>query len=353
MKKTILILVILLTSHIYLFPSDKISNSEPTLKLSKTEEFIPKELYDDIQQLKIENTQLKTEINQLKSRHDEQTNYYQSVISLIFWVVGFMGIVITLGFSLFIWTFKEPKVVFSKIMSARKEIKELLKNFEHDIKNEYKQQSTIFLLGRKGLYLYTESDWARIKVYAGLAEKIEDNKRKSPDWYFIGSMNFHNEEYEAAIIAFKKAIEIDELNDREYIEVAYKDLGNTYGKLNRYNDAIECYNNILKINSRSYQAFNNLGVAYNALENYEKAFENFKSSLEINEFQEIVYTNWFEFNLTQNEDFNPKLLKKYKLLFKEKNAENLKTHSIFEALNTYMKIYKGANNIEELLNSWK
>jgi tetratricopeptide (TPR) repeat protein len=353
MKKTIFILVLFLTSHLYIFPNDKASIVESTVKSTKTEEFTPKVLYSEIQQLKIENIQLKTEVDQLKNSHNEQVTYYQSIINLIFWVVGFMGIVITLGFSLFIWTFKEPKVVFSKIMSARKEIKELTKNFEHDLNNEYKQQSTIFLLGRKGLYSYTEYDWEKIKVFARLAEKIDENKRKSEDWYFIGSMNFHSEKYEAAIEALKKVIEIDKLNDSEYLEVAYKDLGNTYDEFGKYNEAIDCYNKVLEINSNSYRAYNNLGIAYTGLENYEKAFECFNRSLEIDESQEYVYTNYFEYNLTLDEEFNPKLLRKYRQLFKEKNKENIKTHSIFEMLNVYMQIKNGENNVEELLNSWK
>nr|WP_321522566.1 tetratricopeptide repeat protein [uncultured Macellibacteroides sp.] len=349
MKKLIFVFFVLLLNCTLIFSVDKKSN---TISFEKEiEEYSISELQNDIEQIKTENDKLKIEIENLKIRHVEQSSFFENIISMIFWVVGFIGIIITLGFSLFIWVFKEPKIVFSKIMNARKEIKELTKNFEHDLETEYKQQSTIFLLGKKGLYSYTEYDWERIKIFASIAEKIAEDKRKSADWYFIGSLYFHKREFENAVIALKQAIEID--NNKEYLEIAYKDLGNTYDELGCYNDAITYYKKALLINDNNYKVHNNMGISYTGLGEYKKAFECFNKCLEIKNDQEYVYTNYFEYQLTQLGDFDSKLLNQYNQLFRVDNPKCIKTHSIFEMLDIYRRIIKGVNNIEELLDSWK
>ena len=69
-------------------------------------------------------------------------------------------------------------------------------------------------------------------------------------------------------------------NEPEKAEV-WNNLGVTYARLSRYDDAIESYRQALRINPELAGAWNNLGVAYAKLKRYDDAIEAYRQAIRI------------------------------------------------------------------------
>jgi Flp pilus assembly protein TadD len=82
--------------------------------------------------------------------------------------------------------------------------------------------------------------------------------------------------YAEAINAYQQAIKINP----DY-EVAYYNLGNAYGHLGRLSQAIEAYQQAVEIKPDYAMAYSNLGVAYGSLARYDEAIDAFKQAVKI------------------------------------------------------------------------
>jgi Flp pilus assembly protein TadD len=75
---------------------------------------------------------------------------------------------------------------------------------------------------------------------------------------------------------FSHAIEVTQNND-----VAHNNLGVTYGKLGRYQDAVEACKQAIRIKPDYAEAHCNLGVAYGKLGRYQDAIESYQQAIRI------------------------------------------------------------------------
>ena len=82
--------------------------------------------------------------------------------------------------------------------------------------------------------------------------------------------------YQDAVEAYKQAIKIKP----DYAEAHYN-LGNAYGNLGRYQDAIEAYKQAIRIKPDYAEAHYNLGIAYGNLGRYQDAIEAYKQAIKI------------------------------------------------------------------------
>ena len=64
--------------------------------------------------------------------------------------------------------------------------------------------------------------------------------------------------------------------------IALNNIGNALGKLNRHEDAIECYDKILNIDSVNVNALNDKGFSLTKIDKYENANECYEKVLSIN-----------------------------------------------------------------------
>jgi len=97
--------------------------------------------------------------------------------------------------------------------------------------------------------------------------------------YNLGIAYQRKENYEQAINAFKKCLELNpEVSTRE---VAYYNLGRAYLRLSRNEEAIGALNQSLRLNSQYPEIHFYLGVAYRKKELYDEAIKAFKQSLKL------------------------------------------------------------------------
>ena len=227
-------------------------------------------------------------------------------------------------------------------------------------------------------------------------KKIEDKDKTSLDYFLLGNTYYEQKEYEKAIEAYKKAIEINPKDDSAYtnmgvayrkqeeyekaieaykkaIEInpkkdsAYTNMGNAYAEQKEYEKAIEAYKKAIEINPKDDSAYFNMGVAYTEQKEYEKAIEEYKKAIEINpkkdsayfnmgsayaeqeEYEKAIeinpkddsaYTNLFEMQMINNLPLDTELEKRYTELFKKEKDKFIKYDmlQILAAINANKKV---------------
>ncbi len=96
-------------------------------------------------------------------------------------------------------------------------------------------------------------------------------------FYQKGLKELWQENYVAALTFFQKATEKNPQDSNTWIQVGY-----CYGKLGRYQEAIESCKQAIRINPDLAEPHNNLGKAYENLGRYQEAIESFKQAIRIN-----------------------------------------------------------------------
>jgi tetratricopeptide (TPR) repeat protein len=101
-----------------------------------------------------------------------------------------------------------------------------------------------------------------------------------------GNNNYHKSEFEKAIEAYKKAIEINPDSD-----MAYSNMGSAYAGLKKFEEAIEACKKAIEIDPDSDGAHHNIGLAYYNLGKFERAIEAYKKAIEIKPDSYMAYCN--------------------------------------------------------------
>ena len=84
-------------------------------------------------------------------------------------------------------------------------------------------------------------------------------------------------------------------------------MGIAYDKQKEYDKAIEAYQKALEINPNDDTTYYNMGIAYGNQEEYDKAIETYQKALEINPKRKSAYTNLFELQLMHNQTFTDEM----------------------------------------------
>ena len=122
---------------------------------------------------------------------------------------------------------------------------------------------------------------SEVKEFSKNEEKDREERKKNTsltEWDYIreGNACFNNKEYEKALEAYAKALELDP----EYV-YAYNGRGNTYKALGEYEKAVSDYDRALELDPEHVYAYNGRGNAYKALGEYEKAVSDYDRALEL------------------------------------------------------------------------
>ncbi|MFC2102318.1 tetratricopeptide repeat protein [Bacteroidota bacterium] len=339
MKKIIFLFLLLISTRTIATQDDvKLIMSMQSERIKELE-LGEKTMSQEIVELKIETSHLKATITEVAANHNEQVKYYETLINLIFWVVGFVILFIGAAFSVLIWVFKKPQELWEKVVKTKEDASLLLERLEIQIQHH----ESMFILGEKGLYDYTPEDWKTVQIYAERSYSVKEDLRTANEWYFIGLINYQKKIYNKAIEAFKEAIKL-----KKDFQDAYKDLGNTYCDIGKFDEAIKCYENVISLNPLSFKAYNNLGIAYTSKEEYDNALEFFKKSIKLFPTQGFIYTNMFELHLICDQDFPQDFIDHFEQTFKD----NLHVYSKYQMLNT-LKSIKHGSEMESKVESWK
>jgi tetratricopeptide (TPR) repeat protein len=134
-----------------------------------------------------------------------------------------------------------------------------------------------------------------------------------------------NNKYELAIQHYDEVLELDDKNLK-----ALKELGDLYERLNKLTNAINCYEKILVIAPKGDIAttgiyLNQIGICYNKLHKYETAIMYFKKILALKNDIPDVYNNIYmcHFSLKQYKFAEINLLISLKITYNEKTIEKL------------------------------
>ncbi|MEG4066561.1 CHAT domain-containing tetratricopeptide repeat protein [Microcoleus sp. Pol11C2] len=103
-----------------------------------------------------------------------------------------------------------------------------------------------------------------------------DNQKREKYWYKRGLELAKLEQYEEAIAAYDKALEID-----PKFHCAWNGKGITLNYWGRYSEALAAFKKCLQIKPKFHWAWNGKGIALNYLERYSEALAAFKKCLEI------------------------------------------------------------------------
>lgn len=118
-------------------------------------------------------------------------------------------------------------------------------------------------------------------------DKTEPELYRQKALVHIASINTALGNYDSAISYLQEAREVT--HDKEMNIAIINNLGNVYGDLHKYNEALECYESSLKMEEDSSASpglatsYNNIGNLYRAIGNYSEAENYFLKALEISQ----------------------------------------------------------------------
>lgn len=123
-------------------------------------------------------------------------------------------------------------------------------------------------------------------------ELISKNNNFYPARYNLAKIYFDKKEYEQSQNLLTSLISDITTNNPEnnLLLISSNLLGLNYIALNKYNEAIEQFNNIIKANLNNYEAYYNLGTIYEKEDNIEQAISSFNKAIELkNDYIEAYY----------------------------------------------------------------
>lgn len=155
----------------------------------------------------------------------------------------------------------------------------------------------------EGMRLIEKNDYkSALNIFRELTQKQES----AEVYYNIGYIKTVQKLFEEAIIAFRKAVQLDRLYAK-----AYEGMGRAYQQLGRNKEAQECFqkaadiylgkeriqdaeavlNEILQIDPDSVNIFNSLGVLYRKKGDVEKALINYQKALTVHPDEPYIHFN--------------------------------------------------------------
>ena len=97
------------------------------------------------------------------------------------------------------------------------------------------------------------------------------------DYCHKGDSYFSQKKYKKAIVAYEKAIGIDDQK-----KIAYTKVAKAYHRMGAYTNAITIYRKIVKIDDQDDKSWNNLGYTYFLMGDYNNALESLTHALKVN-----------------------------------------------------------------------
>ncbi|CAF0925127.1 unnamed protein product [Didymodactylos carnosus] len=154
----------------------------------------------------------------------------------------------------------------------------------------YRQLRTKFPYHIDGLEYYSTVLW-QLKdgvALATLAHELTETHRKHPaSWCASGNCLSLHHEYDKAIQAFKRAIQIAPESD-----YAYTLLGNEYAVIDELERALACFRKAIQLNGRSYKAWNGVALVYLKQEKFPNADFHFSKAATIFRTNPDLICHW-------------------------------------------------------------
>ena len=229
-----------------------------------------------------------------------------------------------------------------KVLSSFKEkkFKEVIVDGENLLKERQNDAQLLFLLGLASInlqnFVNAENYFERLILFKKTAENL----------YTLGNIQKKLKKFNQAVNSFDEAIKLN-----PNFSEAFNNLGSTLKSLNKYDEAILNYKKSINLNKNNVEACYNLASLYFLLENYIEASDYFKNVINLQARHEEIcekYTICLFKTGMKNEikDFVSKIISKYP---KNRTLNNLLGQSLL-ALNYHKEglsyIKKGAGFLQ-------
>ena len=194
------------------------------------------------------------------------------------------------------------RIPYLLLVGGGAKLKELAKTFKHEFKCEVisdcdrAEFATVLGASCLNQYEYGMENFKNQNYNAAITDfkrAIELNPldRKAytglgQAYFYQGNTKFERKQYNAAITDYDEAIRINPEYDKAY----YK-RGNTKYALGDYKAAIDDYNAAIRINPEFADAYNNRGLVKCALGDYKAAIDDYNAAIRINPDQILAYHN--------------------------------------------------------------
>ena len=96
--------------------------------------------------------------------------------------------------------------------------------------------------------------------------------------YRIGNEHYHAKRFEEAVQFYEEAIKLDPVRP-----IFWNNKGAAHFNLGKYHEAIECHDKALQLDENNIEAWNNKGTSLNALGKYREAIECYDKALQLDE----------------------------------------------------------------------
>jgi tetratricopeptide (TPR) repeat protein len=148
-----------------------------------------------------------------------------------------------------------------------------------------------------------------------VAQSSQPNSTTAETYFKQGEDYRNNNQYDKALAAYTKAIEVNPQYAEEYdkaikdynkamadynkaleieledVYASYKNRGNVYYNLKEYDKAMADYNKVLEIDPQDAHAYLRRGIVYYDLKEYDKAMADYNKAIEINPQYAMAYNN--------------------------------------------------------------
>ncbi|CAD8131391.1 unnamed protein product [Paramecium sonneborni] len=117
-------------------------------------------------------------------------------------------------------------------------------------------------------------------------EQKQGNIEEAEKLFKQGEALHNLQKYQEAIDCYDKAIQIN-----SKYEIAWNNKGSALRKLQQYQEAIDCYDKAIQINQKYDIAWNNKGSALRKLQKYYEAIDCYDKAIQINSKYNIAWNN--------------------------------------------------------------
>ena len=138
-------------------------------------------------------------------------------------------------------------------------------------------------------------------------ELVETEEDSAKEYFEMGVNYLFEKKYAKAIIAFKKALKLNDMfikaytgladayrgkNDMEQYKYYMQKAANEYARLNEFEEVKNIFVQILKLDDNAPNPYNTLGIKLRKEEKYSMAFDAYKQALKLDPYDENIYYNF-------------------------------------------------------------
>ena len=151
--------------------------------------------------------------------------------------------------------------------------------------------STIQMLPKDALPVtrWPDIDDAFYDTVLGIEQVIKQllfSRKTKEEWLTEGNVLNALKKYNEALDAYQQAIRLDPNN-----AIAYHSMGNAFHKLKRHEEALDAYRQAVRLDPNDAIAYANLGDTFNTLKRYEEALDAYRQAIRLDPNDAIAYAN--------------------------------------------------------------